>query len=106
VIWAIVLLGALLVVAAVGAVARPAKAVVALLGTGAVVFVLFLTLAITNSAGGATGTPSRITSRGAWSIVNLPPSKLAGPRVFPPRERRSRASTRTTSSRGLNGFVT
>ena len=52
-IWAIVLLGALLVVAAVRAVARPAKAVVALLGTGAVVFMFFVTLAITNSAGGS-----------------------------------------------------
>ena len=53
-IWAIVLLGALLgVAAAVRAVAPPARAILALLGSGAIVFVFFLTLAITNSAGGS-----------------------------------------------------
>ena len=53
-IWAIVLLGALLVVApAVGAIAYPAKTFVAFLGTGVIVFAFFLTLAITNSAGGS-----------------------------------------------------
>ena len=52
-IWAIVLLGVLLVVgSAVGAATSPAKTFVAFIGTGVIVFVLFLTLAITNSAGG------------------------------------------------------
>jgi len=52
VIWAIVLIGSLLVVAAsVKAVASPARAVVGLLGMGIVAFASFLILAITNSTG-------------------------------------------------------
>ena len=51
-IWAIVLLGTLLVVAAaVTAFVSPAKAAVGLLGTGVIVAVAFVTLAITSSVG-------------------------------------------------------
>lgn len=51
-IWAIVLVGALLVVAAaITAFLSPVKLVVGLLGTGLIVSVIFVTLAITNSVG-------------------------------------------------------
>lgn len=52
-IWAVVLLGAFLTLAAAfSAAPRPAKAIVALVGAGAIVFASFLTLAITSSAEG------------------------------------------------------
>ena len=53
-IWAIVLLGTVLVVAAaVTAIVSPAKLAVGLLGTGLIVSVAFVALAVTNSAGGS-----------------------------------------------------
>lgn len=53
-ILAIVLLGTLLVVAiVVTAIVSPAKVTVGLLGTGVIVFVAFVALAITSSVGGS-----------------------------------------------------
>lgn len=53
-IVAIVLLGTVLLVAvAVTAIVSPAKLAVGLVGTGTIVFVAFVALAITNSAGGS-----------------------------------------------------
>lgn len=53
-IWAIVLLGTVLVVAvAVTAIVSPAKVAIGLLGTGLIVTVAFIALAITNSVGGS-----------------------------------------------------
>lgn len=53
-IWAILLLGTVLVVAAaVTAIFSPAKVAIGLLGTGLIVSVAFIALAITNSVGGS-----------------------------------------------------
>jgi hypothetical protein len=53
-IWAIVLVGTVLVVgAAVTAIVSPAKLVVGLLGTGVIVSVAFVALTITSSVGGS-----------------------------------------------------
>jgi hypothetical protein len=53
-IWAILLLGTVLVVAAaVTAIVSPAKVAIGLIGTGLIVSVAFIALAITSSVGGS-----------------------------------------------------